>query len=305
MNIAQLQHFVALAETRSFSRASETVHVTQSALSRSIQMLEQELGLPLVDRIGKQNELTPFGRLVLAQAQQIVLQTAELKRAAASMAEGVAGDIRLGVGSAPSALFAAPLMTHMLREFPKVRVQLLGGSPEMQLAQLRARQVDGLLLTYRAVPPAPDLRVEVLPALRSGFLCRAGHPLGEGQKVRFKELRSFPLLSTKVSDDAARTLVERYGAAANPHTWMQHASEDVASLLRTVQATDALFLGVIAVAQAQWPRDALREVMVSPEARLQAQFAFVTLNGRAEPPALAVIRDFCKALVDTEVAAGR
>ncbi|MDZ7867580.1 LysR family transcriptional regulator [Acidovorax sp.] len=39
MNIAQLQHFVALAETRSFSRASETVHVTQSALSRSIQML--------------------------------------------------------------------------------------------------------------------------------------------------------------------------------------------------------------------------------------------------------------------------
>ncbi len=304
MNIAQLQHFVALAETRSFSRASEQVHVTQSALSRSIQMLEQELGLPLVDRVGKHNELTPFGTLVLAQARQIVLQTAELKRAAASMAEGVAGDIRLGVGSAPGALFAAPLMTHMLRAFPQVRMRLVGGGPEAQLAELRARQVDGLLLTYRAVPPAPDLGIEVLPALRSGFVCRADHPLCHLQKVRFKDLRAFPLLSTQVSDDAARTLVERYGATANPHTWMQSSSEDVGSLMRTVQATDAVFLGVIAVAQAQLPQGALCELAVSPEAKLQAQFAFVTLRGRAEPPALAVIRDFCKALVASETAAG-
>ena len=97
MNFQQLQHFIALAETRSFSRASEAVHVTQSALSRSIQMLEQELGLPLVDRVGKQNELTPFGAFVLARARQIVMQGAELKRAAALMAEGVAGTVALGM----------------------------------------------------------------------------------------------------------------------------------------------------------------------------------------------------------------
>ncbi|WP_307867184.1 LysR family transcriptional regulator [Variovorax sp. E3] len=65
MNLQQLDHLLALAETGSFSRASEKVHLTQPALSRSIQMLEQELGMPLVDRIGKRNELTPFGAMVL------------------------------------------------------------------------------------------------------------------------------------------------------------------------------------------------------------------------------------------------
>ncbi|WP_281078529.1 LysR family transcriptional regulator, partial [Variovorax paradoxus] len=65
MNLQQLEHLLVLAETGSFSRASEKVHLTQPALSRSIQMLEQELGMPLIDRIGKRNELTPFGAMVL------------------------------------------------------------------------------------------------------------------------------------------------------------------------------------------------------------------------------------------------
>ena len=71
MNLQQLEHLLALAETGSFSRASEKVHLTQPALSRSIQMLEQELGMPLIDRIGKRNELTPFGAMVLARARRI------------------------------------------------------------------------------------------------------------------------------------------------------------------------------------------------------------------------------------------
>lgn len=297
MNLQQLHHFVALADTRSFSRASEVVHVTQSALSRSIQMLEQELGMPLVDRIGKSNELTPLGTQVLARARHIVQEAEELRRAATLMAGGAAGTIALGMGSAPGALFAAPLMTHLLRSHPQVQLRLLGGAPELQIAQLRARQADGLVITYRALPPVDDLQFEVLPALRSGFVCRAGHPLAQRPRLRFEDLRAYPLVCTQVSDDAARTLIERYGERAHPQPWIQAASEDVGALLRTVAATDAVFLGVVAAARAQLAEGSLHELMPTPDAKLQAQFAFVTLKGRAESPALQVVRDFCRSLV--------
>ena len=60
MNLKHLAHWLALAETGSFSRAAEKLHITQSALSRSIHVLEEELGGPLVDRVGKKNEMTPL-----------------------------------------------------------------------------------------------------------------------------------------------------------------------------------------------------------------------------------------------------
>ena len=62
MNLRHLEHWLVLADTGSFSRAAEKLHITQSALSRSIRALEDDLGGPLVDRVGKKNELTPMGR---------------------------------------------------------------------------------------------------------------------------------------------------------------------------------------------------------------------------------------------------
>ena len=80
MNLRHLEHWLALADTGSFSRAAEQLHLTQPALSRSIAALEQELGGRLFDRIGKRNELTPLGQAVLARARHVVLEAEELRR---------------------------------------------------------------------------------------------------------------------------------------------------------------------------------------------------------------------------------
>ncbi|WP_157991659.1 LysR family transcriptional regulator, partial [Caldimonas tepidiphila] len=73
MTLVQLRHLISLAESGSFSRSAEALCLTQPALSRSILALEQELGQPLFDRIGRRSELTPFGREALARARQLVL----------------------------------------------------------------------------------------------------------------------------------------------------------------------------------------------------------------------------------------
>ena len=82
MNLRHLEYLLAVADTGSFSRAAERCHITQSALSRSIQTLEDDFGARLIDRMGKRNELTPFGQTVASRARRMVLDAVELKRSA-------------------------------------------------------------------------------------------------------------------------------------------------------------------------------------------------------------------------------
>ena len=79
MTLVQLRHLIALAESGSFSRAAERTHLTQPALSRSIRALEDELGVPLFDRIGRRAELTPMGRETLERARQLVFDAQEIE----------------------------------------------------------------------------------------------------------------------------------------------------------------------------------------------------------------------------------
>ena len=142
MNIKHLEHLLALADTGSFSRAAEKLFMTQSALSRSIQSLEDDLGGKVLDRIGKRNELTPLGRSVLERARRIVQEAQELKQGAALLQQGGLGALRVGLGSGPGAMLMTPWLRYMADNHPTVHVAISRGSTELQLVQLRERQLD-------------------------------------------------------------------------------------------------------------------------------------------------------------------
>ena len=79
MTLVQLRHLISLARTGSFSKSAQALHLTQPALSRSIRALEDELGMPLFDRVGRSNELTAFGREVLDRSRHLVSEADELR----------------------------------------------------------------------------------------------------------------------------------------------------------------------------------------------------------------------------------
>ncbi|MEK0417749.1 MAG: hypothetical protein RI949_1755, partial [Pseudomonadota bacterium] len=78
MTLVQLRHFIALAESGSFRRSAQALFITQPALSRSIQSLEDELGQPLFDRVGWRSELTPFGHELLTHARKLAAEAKDL-----------------------------------------------------------------------------------------------------------------------------------------------------------------------------------------------------------------------------------
>ncbi|MBS0507316.1 MAG: LysR family transcriptional regulator, partial [Proteobacteria bacterium] len=81
MDIRQLKYFVAVADTRNFTRASERLHIAQPPLSRQIQLLEEELGVQLILRNIRPLRLTEAGRMFYEQALQIINRLDQLKTA--------------------------------------------------------------------------------------------------------------------------------------------------------------------------------------------------------------------------------
>lgn len=292
MNLQQMEHLIAVAEAGSFSRAAQQRHLTQSALSRSILSLEAELGGRLFDRVGRRNELTPLGHVALLRARRIALEASELRRSANQMQQGGLGAIRVGLGSGPGALLMTPLLQHIARHHPGVKVEIARGSTELQLTALRQRQLDALVIDVRRIAPAPDLRIESLAELRTGFICRSGHPLATGKAVPFASLCRFPVASTPLSDEVARILVDHYGGAGDPGQLTSLQCEDIAALVETVADTDAVYLGIVATARERLEQGTLVELTVQPPLRAGARFAYVTLIGRTEAPAMAILRHF-------------
>ena len=95
ITLRQLAYFRALAQARNFGRAAEIVNVSQPALSMQIRELEAALGVDLVERLPRDVRLTPAGREVLARAQRILLDAAELESQARR--QGLTGALTLGM----------------------------------------------------------------------------------------------------------------------------------------------------------------------------------------------------------------
>lgn len=284
MTLVQLRHLLALAETGSFTRAAEIAHLTQPALSRSIRALEAELGAVLVDRIGRQAELTPTGREVCERARALVLDAQELQARTQAVARGHSGQLRVGMGSGPAALLMTPLLLEAATTRPQWQVEVARGATALLVQRLRARALDALVVDLRSLEPAADLAVQAAVELRGAFMVRRGHPLARRRAVRFEDLLAHPLASIPLSDEVARLLVDRYGPQADPQQAINVRCEDIASLVEVAQRSDTVLLAI----RASGP--ALVELPMVPAMGISARLGLVTLARRTPPETLDLVR---------------
>ena len=187
-----------------------------------------------------------FESFLQERARRIVQEAGELQRSAELYQTGQGGPLRLGLGATPSAVLMAPLLVHLVREHPRLKVWLSSGSIPMQLQALRMRNLDGLVVDWLALPQDQDLQIERLPAMRSGFLCRPGHPLRGRRRIGLAELSRYPIATTPLNQETIRQMVQSLGDKAHPEHFITIQCEDIPSLLEAICATDALFMGVLA-----------------------------------------------------------
>jgi LysR family hydrogen peroxide-inducible transcriptional activator len=190
--IRQMQYFAALAEHRSFSRAADMCHVSQSSLSAAIRALEVAVEAQLVDRSGRVVTLTEAGEAVLARIRTILTDTQELGAIARCDRVPLAGKLRLGV--IPSiAPFLLPRALPSLRgRYPELRLYLREGITRVLVEDLKDGRLDAVLIAF----PYQVDGVETEMIGRDPFLFAAPreHPLAGRTAVYPHELAAEPLL---------------------------------------------------------------------------------------------------------------
>jgi DNA-binding transcriptional LysR family regulator len=285
MTLTQLKHLVALAQWGSFAQTAKAVFLTQPALTRSIQSLEDELGGKLFDRMGRRIGLTPFGQEVLQRARLLVSDADALKRLGAGLDQGLTGKLRMGLGSGPGLLFSGVMMSHMAIQHPRLQLSLSRGNTETLLRALKEQELDAAVIDVRAMRPSSDFEVTHTFEMQGAFMVRAGHPLLKRKSVSLENIKVFPIASTPLSDEVARMLMATYGPQANPDDLVTLRSDETSHIVEVARQSDAVVLSIVAAGPD------LRILNMKPELKATAKFGLVTLAKRQPAPALRIVHE--------------
>ena len=242
MDVHKARYLIALAEHGSFSRAAEAVGLTQPAFSRSIQALEHELGVRLVDRRGRRLQLTPAGALTVERGRRILKEISEAHRALERLLQGETGRVRLGAAHMPSARLLARFLREMAACRPEVHVTVELRSTTELVELLRTERIDVLVGDARSVPPSDEILVERVQTWRAAFMVRAGHPILSGGEITLERLAHWPIATPHVSPEGVRAALDLLGLGAVPPNAVTLSANDLNLLVDVACGSDTVIV---------------------------------------------------------------
>ena len=195
ISIRQLIAFISVADNGSFTRASEQMHLTQSAVSGLIKELESSLGIVLFDRTTRQLSLSVVGHHLLPQARRILNEMQLFENEASSLTSLAQGQVRLAVSQ-----FAASSMPAVIAQFAKVHpdisVSLLDCSAENVLEHIQNIEVDLGVGTERGfMESEDDISADLLYQLPFCVVIPDSHVLAQKSEIIWQDLVDIPLIT--------------------------------------------------------------------------------------------------------------
>lgn len=190
MDTQSLQAFLAVAESDSFSRAAEQLHLTQPAVSKRIATLETQIGARLFDRIGRRVTLTEAGQILLPRARQILIMVDDSRRALANLEGQIAGSLTLATSHHVGLHRLPPLLKDYTRTHPEVRLDLRFLDSEQAYQGVLDGELEIAVVT---LSPHPDPQLDVVPIWndRLCFVCAPDHPLTRHGRLTLPDLCRF------------------------------------------------------------------------------------------------------------------
>ncbi|WP_162467077.1 LysR family transcriptional regulator [Streptomyces cavernae] len=196
VDLVKIRHFVAVAQLASFARAAERLHISQPALSRSIQSLERTYSVRLLDRDRSGVALTSAGRLLLPKALDLLANAESLGLEIEAIARGVVGTLSFGIGGGASGTLVPEVLADLLPTFPQLQVSVTVGSYETLASRLAAAADEFFLSRAANWSPQDASEVEVIGRGSPMLFVRPGHPLLAEESVPLRALADYRLLAT-------------------------------------------------------------------------------------------------------------
>ncbi|HEY4065793.1 MAG TPA: LysR family transcriptional regulator [Burkholderiaceae bacterium] len=295
MDLRRWTHVVAVADRRSFVRAAEQVHLSQPALTRSIQAAEAELGLVLFDRDSSEVRVTPAGEFVVARARQLVFNSHCLARDVALYRNRGLGDTAFGAGPFPAATFLAPLVVALRREHPGIDLRVEVANWELLVEHLLAEELEFFVADSRALPADARLQVRALRREAAGFYARAGHPLAGRRAIGLAQLWAHGVASVRLPQSVRDAIAKTLGLAGGAALPLALECDDVAVLKAVALGGDTVLAAPDAAVAQETAAGTLVPLAIRGLPALYSEMAIVTLRGRTPSPMAELILERLRA----------
>lgn len=292
MDIRQLQYLAALAREKHFTRAAEACNVTQPTLSSRIRQLEDELGVPIVERGQRYLGLTREGETVLKWAHAILDDCSALQQELAQMRTGLGGRLTLGV--IPTALLFTPRITAVMTKLhPNVAFKILSLSSIEILERLKDHAID-VGISYLDNEPVDFHTTQPLYRERYCLILRSSHSLATRKSIAWAEAAAGPLCLLNAEMQNRRIIDRAFrdvGATPNCKVETTSLSNILAHVLGSglTGIVPENFLAGIG------PVEGIAAVpLTDPD--VQHEIGLIALDRDPTPPAIAALFQACKGL---------
>ncbi|TNJ62970.1 LysR family transcriptional regulator [Paenibacillus hemerocallicola] len=233
MEWQQLEYFHTVARVEHFTRAAELLSVSQSALSRSISKLEEELGVKLFERKGRGVVLNRYGKEFYAKTSRSLQELAQAKQEMIDLLDPERGTVSLAFLKSLGASFVPNLVSAFLGSCPRVHFQLFQNATSVMLDQLEAGDIDFCLSTVTETRAS----IEWQPLWTEDIFAfvPVGHELGNRRQVSLQELADSRVIALK-QGYGTRTVMDRLYDQAGITPKIMFEGEEVVTLMGFVRA---------------------------------------------------------------------
>jgi DNA-binding transcriptional LysR family regulator len=224
VDLRQLEILQAIAETGSFTACGRKLNVSQSAISRQILLLEEELGEPLFLRVGRQVRMTPAAESLVQLGQRVFQDVRETVGVITDRTSELRGTLRLAGGMTVCLYVFPSLLKHLRRVHSQLDVRLTVATAGRSLQEIRGGRIDAGLLTL----PIEESDLVTVPVLREELMLITTpvHPLARRRRVTPRDLAEQPFILFEPGS-ATRRVIDRFFASENIQPMIVMDTENV------------------------------------------------------------------------------
>lgn len=282
LNLDRLATFVCLAQEGNFSRAAEQLDVTQPAVTQHVQLLERDLGVRLVDRVGRRTHLTDVGAAVAERAARLLSEARALERDVRDLAEARAGVLRVGATLTIGGYLLPALIARFAKRFPAIHVEVVVENT----AAIVPRVIDATLGVALVEGDCEGPELEIIPFADDELVIIAppSHPLAR-RRLHAGDLAGENFV-TREEGSGTRAVFERGMKKAGIEPRITLALPTSEGIIRAVQHGIGLAMVSRLVAEEALAHGTLVRLDVA-DIDLSRTFRLVRLRQRTPSPAAA------------------
>ncbi|MBI3284339.1 MAG: LysR family transcriptional regulator [Burkholderiales bacterium] len=296
MDLKRLKHLVALADEGNFARAAERVHLSQSALSRSIQAAETELEVLLFDRGSTEVIPTPTGKFVIGRARKLLFDSRCLERDIALYRKKMIGELAFGVGPFPAATLLPLLMPELRQRYSGVRLRVEVNNWDYLAQHLRKEELDFFVADTHDLPPSQDFDIRLLARQPGGLYVRAGHPLLAHRGLRPAAIVPFGLASVRLPQAIRTALAQILELEPGAPLPLALECDDVLTLKRSTLGSDSVLAVIHAAVADEVAAGQFVPLTLDGVPDLHSEVGIVALRGRSHSPVAQFVIERLQAL---------